>query len=749
MAQDARKVRKVTRACDACKSKKKACTGTFPCGPCTRRRLSCTYDAAYNRGVAASPLLSSYQKETSSPLSPNLNAQNSADSSRSRRIGSAESPLGSWSQPGGSYRSPAGASEQETPALPSDASHQMAPTNLDPQYWGPTSAHSFLGQVVRDLPATPSKVVAHQSDQGRPSTVPIFSFGDRLNPCVQLTDFQWPTRPIADSLVRRYFDFAAPTYRILHQPTVECLIERLYKHDSTPMESTCDRASKAVILLIFSTATMYQPGSEGHIGAADEDGWQKSELYYAQADSLLSNETGAPSLPSVQARFLVVLYLLSSSRAHKAWFTFGTTVQLMMVLGFHSKRSRIGSEVDDLIRKECQRRVLWCSYTLDKYLSIMLGRPRLWQDEDLDESLPTRINDQDLTRYEMNPSKCDCLMDAPVFHTVLARILTQAAREPYVVTGISSKDQIDTIRVFCGRVAEWQAELPPFLSGIIQPGSLIPGLRRQLTVLQLARYHALIFITRPLLLRNYSQIWPECEPAYQYYLSTCLTAARDAIELILAFVQEKQLFPSFWYSQYIAFNALSIIYLYLIQVQRGRISPANLRFIHNQDGPFDMQLDQSTLYRLCETAQAHLADATIRNAPAWRYSAILQGLRRELSKSNDLASGSNSDHAEDRGNCQVAAISSHALSSGPHENFGPTPAHSNDTMPPSRISRSNVQPEGNFPRQDALSESFFLDPHTEVLFDTLGTDAIIPDFWSQFDSLPAGELHVSDAFAYL
>ncbi|CAG8207861.1 unnamed protein product [Penicillium salamii] len=735
MAQDARKVRKVTRACDACKSKKKACTGTLPCGPCARRRLSCTYDAAYNRGVAASPLFSGHQRETPTPSSPSTVSQSrTAHTAHSQRIGSTESPLGGWNHQPSSYRSP-GVSEEATPVIPSDPPEQIGPTHIDPQYWGPTSAHSFLGRVVQDLPTAPSKALALQPSQNAPSTVPIFSFGDRLNPHVRLADFQWPSRSVADKLVRRYFEFAAPTYRILHQPTIERLMEDLYQNDTVSIDPGQDRASQAIVLLIFGTAAMYQPDAEGHLGAADENGWVNSELYYAQADSLLSNEIGAPTLASVQARFLMVLYLLSSSRAHKAWFTFGTTVQLMMALGLHSKRSRTVSGKDDLIRKECQRRVLWCSYTLDKYLSIILGRPRLWQDEDIDEELPTRINDQDLTSHEISPSKCDCLMDAPVFHAVLARILTQAARESYVVTGISNKDQIDTIRVFCGRVAEWQAELPPFLSGIIQPGSLIPGLRRQLTVLQLARYHALIFITRPLLLRNYSQVWPECEASYQYYLSTCLTAARDAIELILAFVQEKQLFPSFWYSQYIAFNALSIIYLYLIQVQRGRISPANLRFVHNQDGPFDLQLDKSTLYKLCETTQAHLADATVRNAPAWKYSAILQGLRRELSRSNPSLSGS--EHSESRSNYQVSASNSHTFSANAQNAFDYTQDQTHSMILPNNLSGPDAQPGDSFSQHGAFVENIFLDPHTEILFDNLGTDEeLVPDFWSQFDSLP-------------
>ena len=46
-----RKRQKVTRACDACKSKKKRCTGEQPCVPCLRARAKCTYEAQYNRGT--------------------------------------------------------------------------------------------------------------------------------------------------------------------------------------------------------------------------------------------------------------------------------------------------------------------------------------------------------------------------------------------------------------------------------------------------------------------------------------------------------------------------------------------------------------------------------------------------------------------------------------------------------------------------------------------------------------------------
>ncbi|KAJ5747037.1 uncharacterized protein N7511_008733 [Penicillium nucicola] len=725
MASDARKLRKVTRACDACKAKKKACTGTLPCGPCSQRRLSCTYNAAYNRGVAMSPLSSDHQshqkkRPSSANFSSNSNQDQAIGESRHQQFAT-EIPSESWGQPPTPHRSPGVEFGQDAPDEFSEPPRETGSTIVAPQYWGPTSAHSFLGRVVQDLPSTPAKLLPQQKSQGASSNVSIFSFGDRVVPEISPAEFEWPTRRAADILIRRYFDFASPTYRVLHQPTVELMVHDLFEGGTNAKETTLAAASRATLLLIFSIATMFQPDHEGRITDADTSGWQRSETYYTRADYLLLHEMGAPSLPSVQARFLMVLYLLSSSRAHKAWFTFGTTVQLMMALGYHSKRPRLGTDQEDLIQKECQRRVLWCSYTLDKYLSVILGRPRLWQDEDLEEDLPDRINDQDLTRHEKRISKRDCLMDAPVFHTVLARILTQAAKEPYVVTGVSTKEQIDIIRLFCGRVAEWQAELPAFLSGIIQPDSLVPGLRRQLTVLQLARYHTLIFITRPLLLRNYSQTWPECEANCQYYLSLCLTAARDAIELILAFVQEKQLFQSFWYSQYIAFNALSIIYLYLIQVQRGRISPVSLRFVSTQDAPFDSPLDESTLYRLSETAQAHLADATVRNAPPWRYSVILQGLRRELTKFQ-------------YGNTTTGDTS-------------PSETHQRDMIAFAQAEQNGPGTQEILSRQDEPgisgleNDSFLLDPQTELLLDNLATDEdLVLDFWPQFDSLPISYL---------
>lgn len=52
---DGRKVHRVSRACDYCKSKKTRCSGTRPCDSCSRRKIVCEYDTQYMRGRPPTP----------------------------------------------------------------------------------------------------------------------------------------------------------------------------------------------------------------------------------------------------------------------------------------------------------------------------------------------------------------------------------------------------------------------------------------------------------------------------------------------------------------------------------------------------------------------------------------------------------------------------------------------------------------------------------------------------------------------
>lgn len=111
----------------------------------------------------------------------------------------------------------------------------------------------------------------------------------------------------------------------------------------------------------------------------------QSARYFQLADHQLSSETGEIRLTSVQARLCQCFYLLSRSRVNHCWSLFGTMAHLILAIGIHRKRRLETSNSADLVELECRKRVFWCAYGLDNYLSAVLGRPRTFHDDDIDQ----------------------------------------------------------------------------------------------------------------------------------------------------------------------------------------------------------------------------------------------------------------------------------------------------------------------------------------------------------------------------
>lgn len=64
--------------------------------------------------------------------------------------------------------------------------------------------------------------------------------------------------------------------------------------------------------------------------------------------------------------------------------------------------------------------MFWVAYNLDKYLAASLGRPMTFKDEDIDQELPTIVNDSNLHSNRVEPAALTpygiSLMMAPVEH---------------------------------------------------------------------------------------------------------------------------------------------------------------------------------------------------------------------------------------------------------------------------------------------------------------------------------------------
>jgi len=139
-------------------------------------------------------------------------------------------------------------------AASSRNSPEPSQTDLQGHYIGPASGVSFLLRVQKRL---------HQAISfSQPSS--IFTFGDApLHPpefdssfCMMLP------RDDAQRLVDRYFDFAMPTYRFLHRPTIQDWFVEFYDNLGIMRNTHSAPAKVALLFMVFAQGRVYMPEND-------------------------------------------------------------------------------------------------------------------------------------------------------------------------------------------------------------------------------------------------------------------------------------------------------------------------------------------------------------------------------------------------------------------------------------------------------------------------------------------------------
>ncbi|KAL1845188.1 hypothetical protein VTK73DRAFT_942 [Phialemonium thermophilum] len=228
-------------------------------------------------------------------------------------------------------------------------------------------------------------------------------------------------RADAQRLVDRYFDFAMPTYRFLHRPTIQAWFDEFYDTLGVMRDPVRAPARIALLFMVFAQGRVYMPDDDVP-GPADlrwaafflmsssldkqQVDTHASTRYFLAAEHQLAKERGLTRLTSVQARLTQCYYLLTQSRINHCWSLFGTVSHLVLAIGLNrnkrpatsssSSSSSPATTMAGLIETESRRRTFWCAYTLDAFLSVALGRPRSLHDDDIDVELPACLDDDEL-----------------------------------------------------------------------------------------------------------------------------------------------------------------------------------------------------------------------------------------------------------------------------------------------------------------------------------------------------------------
>ncbi|KAH6629749.1 fungal-specific transcription factor domain-containing protein [Boeremia exigua] len=628
---------KVTRACDTCKAKKAKCSGEQPCRTCDRRGVDCRYDAVYARGKAPVP-----RRVRQDVVNSNVNAPHSMpiQSTRStltptvvdaveednrRAVFASDNGNGDDNH----EREPDSNNLNvlATMATQNQGPIAEAPSRGSPglevagQYSDTTSGLSFLHRAWRRISNGESSQVMGGQLGSVDDNQLLARAGDK--PFQRPGYVQIPPLDRGRELLGLYFDVCIATYRLLHRPTVELWFDTVSNNftSSQPLFTGLGHAKTSIVLSVLAVACIHEERARGESSLSPATGIgvaSQSDEIFCEALRLTETETGFPKLESAQCRLIQVLYLLMSSRFNQAWYTFGHALQVLSALGLHRREDRkrpSPAHWRDYIEEQCKKRTFWVAYTLDKYLAVIFGRPRHYHDDDIDQDFPDAVNDEDMTSTGPRESDNDCHIESLIAHAKLAQIAERISREVYSIRSVADEERLAAAHRLGAELRQWKASLPPFL-GAINPSSLIPSFRRQAMALRMSYSHAVMLAHRPFLLKNTHRHSEDLRRLARDSITECIKAAQSVLEAVDRMAREGRLFHAFWWTHYVCFCALVVVYVWAIQESNNDPTVAERRKILNQ----------------AEKCLNHLAQATATNSPSRSYSIILQELRTEAKR---------------------------------------------------------------------------------------------------------------------
>ncbi|KAL2813473.1 fungal-specific transcription factor domain-containing protein [Aspergillus cavernicola] len=518
---------RVTRACDRCKKRKIRCSGFQPCETCTDGNHPCAYTAPYTRGRRP-PRIQKAQRKGEHELV--LSHQGSAGTSSDGVV------------------SPELVGTDLAGRLPCRAPVELAPTDIDGHYLGPASEAAFLLRVQRTL--NPSESFSHVSLgfslADNPLSLPDFPLQDTIR------------QEEAAQLMHVFFDYAMPIGQFVHRSTVESWIAGL--GDPSICSQSSPRPRKALLHSMFAIAQQHMDST------LDATNTNPSWRHFATAELHLSQRQPPISLTIVQACLCQCIWLLRESRINQCWELLGVAARHALAIGLHRASClRQASDYEPLS-------TFWCLYSLDTYLSIALGRPRIFNDLDIDQDFP-HLGEQSVD-VEDQPSLSRGCGNAAIPTTVayfrLSWMIGKVLRDFYSSYPRSVTEQISLATHHLQYVRNWREEFCNTLApDDLDPGLTDPTLLLLRDFLNLVSSHSTILITRPFLLDKLASSHgthrshtTDEEREVNLCIDQCKSAALSIIDILSNVDHADHMVRLFWFTPFIALSAITVLYSY-------------------------------------------------------------------------------------------------------------------------------------------------------------------------------------------
>lgn len=218
---------------------------------------------------------------------------------------------------------------------------------------------------------------------------------------------QFPPRPVAEQLLEIYFQQANPQFPILFRPTFINIFHRLcdrvetegsaspenYAHGNGGL--TPDRVQHSADLyfafMCFAIASAMSQSSEN-----------MPERYHASAmqhlDALFMSVSFSNNrLDGLKGVLLLAVYSMMRPGIPGVWYVVGAALRLAVDLGLHNESAQKADKHWDPVQLDERRRLFWCTYSVDRQVSVYLGRPFGIADDAIKVPFPLDVDDDLIT----------------------------------------------------------------------------------------------------------------------------------------------------------------------------------------------------------------------------------------------------------------------------------------------------------------------------------------------------------------
>ncbi|CAH0020852.1 unnamed protein product [Clonostachys rhizophaga] len=571
------KRRRITRACDDCRRKKIKCDGKQPCSSCAEFNAGCTYQIPPKRSKTS---LCHPQPETGDikarlelaeslirKFLPQIDLQ-TLGSTAGKLLQGHDAHVDMSRSGQASAAEPPAESDKYIPLIQNEDQLRFT-DNGELDFHGTSSSATFLSRITQNLP----ELLRYDS---RIPFLPQFPqpdgpFAGVSSSSTGYSKYDYsklPPRHLARMLCDYSFNHASCLLRIIHIPSFCKSFDALYDAEKTQYAPEEGRFL-GLLYSILALGSMYDvdendPSNPDHYNEATTRGYK----YYLGARFFLPDLTECPDMTSLQALLFIIQFLQAIGNLNCCYNLIGVALRTALRMGLHRNLPNLCTSP---IESETRKRVFHTIRQLDIYLSATLGLPILLQARDIDQPLPTAIDDEDMIQDTLHsaPLKKPSIIQAFNAHGKLMEILTIVVERVYPPTATSRTATNATYLIDCGQIREVEQKLHDWyhdLPVIWRPGhdNDVQLIRVQM-LLRFAFAHVQMMLYRPFL-QFFNQQKHNGNPPdqrHQVFAATGITVCRNIISIGQEIRKQAALLGPYWFILYTQFLAVLCLVSYV------------------------------------------------------------------------------------------------------------------------------------------------------------------------------------------